>query len=98
MLIQVLQFLEYLYDSMLKLNKSDEDKKMADIIGTEITKWIELLVNNIDMFADDAIQYLKELQSHSRFDRTYQRIITASVSIINVELVVQKPSMFAYFT
>ena len=53
---------------------------MADIIGTEITKWIELLVNNIDMFADDAVRYLKELRSHSRIDKTYQKIITASVS------------------
>ena len=82
-LIQVLQFLEFLYDSILKLNKT-EDRQMADIIGTEIKRWIELLVSNIDMFADDAVRYLKELQSHSRIDRTYQKIITASVSIINV--------------
>ena len=53
---------------------------MADVIGTEITKWIELLVNNINMFANDAIHYLKELQSHSGIDKAYQRIITASVS------------------
>ena len=82
--VQVLQFLEFLYDSILKLNKTDEDRKMADIIGTEITRWIELLVNNIDMFADDAVWYLKELRSHSRIDKTYQRIITVSVSIIDV--------------
>ena len=53
---------------------------MAEIIGTEITHWIELLVNSINMFGYNAVHYLRELQSHPRIDRTYQRIITASVS------------------
>ena len=78
--VQVLQFLEFLYDSIQEINKIEKDRKMTEIIGTEITQWIELLVNNINMFAYDAVHYLRELQSHSRIDRTYQRIITASVS------------------
>lgn len=78
--LQILQFLELLYDSIQEFNKTEEDRKMADVIGTEITKWIELLVNNINMFADDAVHYLRELRSHSRIGKTYQKIITASVS------------------
>ena len=50
---------------------------MADVIETEIAKWIELLVNNINMFADDAALYLRELRSHVKFDK---KIIGASVS------------------
>ena len=76
----MLQFLEFSYDCIQKLNKTVEDDKMGEIIGTEIIKWVEMLVARIDMFADNAVLYLKELRSHARIDKAYNKIITSSVS------------------
>ena len=53
--------MECLLDWMLN---SNENKTMADVLVNEIKKWLELLVDSIDMFADDAVQYLRELRSH----------------------------------
>ena len=60
--------------------KSNEDKTVADVVAAEITKWIKLLVNNINMFMDDTVQYLKELRSHGKLDRIHNKAISASVS------------------
>ena len=60
--------------------KSNEDKTVADVIVAEITNWIELLVNNVKMFTDDTVQYLKELRSHGKLDKICNKAISASVS------------------
>ena len=60
--------------------KSNEDKTVADVIVAEITNWIELLVNNVKMFTDDTVQYLKELRSHGNLDKICNKAISASVS------------------
>ena len=60
--------------------KSNEDKTVADVIAAEITKWIKLLVNNVNMFTGDAVQYLKELRSHGKLDKMCNKTISASVS------------------
>ena len=65
---------------MLKLNKNEEDSKRTDVIGIEIKKWIELLVNSVNMKAGDAVQYFKELKSNKAFGKKYNKILTASVS------------------
>jgi len=73
--------LEYICNYTVKINKSDEDdSKRADIIESEIQKWIELLVNNINMFANDAVQYFKALQFQKGLDKKYNRNVFASVS------------------
>lgn len=53
---------------------------MGDAVGVEIINWIELLVNNVDMHADSAVYYLKELRSHTQLDKMYKKVITGSVS------------------
>ena len=65
---------------MLKLNKNKEDTKRTDIIGIEIKKWMELLVNSVDMRAGDAVQYFKELKPTKAFGKAYNKALTASVS------------------
>ena len=60
--------------------KSNEDKTVADVISGEITKWIELLVDNVNMFTDDAVQYLRELRSHGKLDKMHNKAIRTSVS------------------
>ena len=60
--------------------KSNKDKTVADVIVAEITNWIELLVNNVNMFTDDTVQYLKELRSHGKLDKMCNKTISVSVS------------------
>ena len=60
--------------------KSNEDKTVANVIAGEITKWIELLVNNINMSTDDTVQYFKELRSHGKLNKMCNKTISASVS------------------
>ena len=62
------------------LKKTEEDSKKVDVIEIEIKKWIELLVNNIDMSANDAVQYFKELRSDGALGKKHNRTVTASVS------------------
>ena len=77
---QALNLLEYLFVYIQKLNKDEEDSKMVDVVEAEIKKWIELLINNVNMSANDAVQYFKELRSHKGLGKDYNKIITASVS------------------
>ena len=65
---------------MLKLNKSEEDGKRTDVIGIEIQKWMELLINSVDMKASDAVQYYKELRSTKALGKKYSKTLTSSVS------------------
>ena len=81
--------MEYLFDCTPKLNKSDEDNKKVEVVEVEITKWIELLVNSIDMSAHDAVQYFKELKSEKAFGKKYNRIATASVSELCLQQIVE---------
>ena len=65
---------------MLKLRKSEDDKKRVDVIEIEIQKWMELLVNSVDMKAGDAVQYYKALRSTKALGKKYAKTLTASVS------------------
>ena len=62
------------------LKKTDEDSKKVDVIEIEIKKWIELLVNNIDMSANDAVQYFKILRSDGALGKRHNKTVAASVS------------------
>ena len=75
-----MKFLEYIFDCIPKLKKNDEDGKKVEVVEAEIIKWIELLVNNIDMSACDALQYFKELKSENILCKRYREITNASVS------------------
>ena len=75
-----MKFLEYIYERVLKLNKSEEDSKKINVIGIEIQKWMELLINSVDMKAGDAVHYFRELRSTTALGRIYNKIVTASVS------------------
>ena len=65
---------------MSKLNKSEEDGKRTDVIEIEIQKWMELLVNSIDMKGSGAVQYYRELRSTKALGKKYNKIVTTSVS------------------
>lgn len=43
------------------MHNDEQNAKMADVIETEIKKWLELLVNSVDMFAINAAEYFKVL-------------------------------------
>lgn len=58
---------------------SDEDNIKADAIKSQLERWIELLVNHIDMFAKDGIQYVSLLRSYKGL-KVYRKTITTKVS------------------
>ena len=64
---------------MLKLNKNEEDSKRIDVIGIEIQKWMELLINSVDMRAGDAVQYFQEIRSNKALSKKYNKTLNASV-------------------
>ena len=65
---------------MLKLNKNEEDSKRTDVIEIEIKKWMELLINSVDMKSGDAVRYYQEIRSNKALGKKYNRTLTTSVS------------------
>ena len=53
--------MEFIFSCVSKLHKDEHNSKMAYIIETEIEKWLELLVDSVDMFASNAVEYFKML-------------------------------------
>ena len=57
---------------------------MAYVIETEIKKWLELLVSNVDMFASDAGEFFKilynELSPKELSKKFRKDTVTVSVS------------------
>ena len=75
--LQANEFLKcIIYEWMPKLNQNDE---WADVAKSNIEKWIELLVDHLDMCAHDAMEYVKLLRSHD-WPKKYRKFITSKVS------------------
>jgi len=75
--------LKHTYGSITELSKEDEESgNKAEVIETEINHWLELLVNNVDMVANDAAEYLKILQEQISmgFSEKYTVYVTELVS------------------
>jgi len=64
---QVLKFLEYIYGLLAKLAIPDAEKsRVTEIVHTEIQKWLDMLVDNVDIGADDAVKYFILLRTNLR--------------------------------
>ena len=65
--LQVYRFLEFTYGLLAKLSiPSEEKSRVTEIVNTEIQKWLEILVDNVDMRAGDVIKYLNFLRQNLR--------------------------------
>ena len=69
-------FLECIYDWIPESSQNDEDDKWADVAKSHIEKWIELLVDHLDICAHDAMEYVKLLRSQKK----HRKFITSKVS------------------
>ena len=76
--------MDFIHSCVSKLNKDEHNSKIAYIIQTEIEKWLELLVNSVDMFASNAAEYFKVLYTElSRELRVkFRSVVAQSVSYI----------------
>ena len=79
--LQALDLLEYVYGCISKSSKNDGDSERADVMKSQLVKWMELLVNHLDMFAENAAQFVKllQLQSYTGL-KTYKKTINAKVN------------------
>lgn len=78
-----MKFLKHIFDSKSEpdFNKNDEDNnKRAEVIEKEIKEWLKLLVNNVNIDADDAVNYFKILQTVG----FYKKFVDALVSALKI--------------
>ena len=76
-------FVEYIFSCVSKAHNDEQNKSKAHIIETEIIKWLELLVSAVDMFAEDAVDFLKLLYdelSPKELGAKYRNTVAVSVS------------------
>ena len=74
--------MEYIFSCISELN-DEECSKKAPVIDTEIMEWMKLLVNNVNMFGDDALKYLEKLQAKQAmvgFSKKYTAVVNNLVS------------------
>ncbi|XP_065915635.1 uncharacterized protein [Dysidea avara] len=69
---EAVQFIIYLYK--FSSNESEKASDMAKAIGVEIQKFLDLLINNVDLKADNAVDILKVLRNTS-LPPKYRKIV-----------------------
>ena len=65
------------------MHNDEKSNSKAHVIETEIIKWLELLVNSVDMFAKDAVDDFKLLYSElspKELSEKYRNTVAISVS------------------
>ena len=76
-----MQFIIYLYK--FSSNESEKASDMAKAIGVEIQKFLDLLINNVDLKADNAVDILKVLRNTS-LPPKYRKIVMSVVSFYKI--------------
>ena len=81
--LQALRFLKYVFTCV---SENDEDSnEKAEVVQLEILEWLKILVNNVNIFADDAVKYFVKLQTEQfsvEFNKKYTSVTTELVSQI----------------
>ena len=81
---QILKFLEYIYAHLSKLNVSDEEKSgITEVVHKQIEKWLEILVNSVDIYSSDAVEYFTLLKQDLRpvqLSKKFKLKVTSYVS------------------
>ena len=76
--------MEYIYSYLSKLNLSDEEKAgVTEVVHKEIEKWLEMLVNSVDIYSGDAVKYFDLLRKDIRpvqLSKTFKLKVTSFVS------------------
>ena len=62
-----MRFLEYTYGLLAKLSLPDGEKsRVTEVVHTEIQKWLEMLLDHVDIRAGDAVNYFILLRQELR--------------------------------
>ena len=72
-----MKFLEYIYNWISKISKTD--KTVEEAKKNIVETWIKLLIDNVDMIATDAIDYIKVFWSQKNCLAKHSSFITAEV-------------------
>jgi len=70
--LQAVELLEFVYDILIDINQNDIGTK--EVVAAKIHEILELLVNNVDLKARDAVKFFEVLRGFKFFAPT---IITA---------------------
>ena len=75
--LKALEFLEYIHYWIPKSGKNDD--RWIESIRSHIEKWIGELIDNIDMSAHDAKDYVALMRSQNGL-KVYRKLISGKVS------------------
>jgi len=73
------------YVSGLISKKKEDSSDVGKAVAVEITKFLEMLVNFVDLKADNAIDLLKALQN-SKLSKKYRKTVANKVCYKNILL------------
>ena len=65
------------------LENDEENSTKVEVVELEIMEWLKLLVNNVNIYADDAVMYLETLltgQFSVEFNNKYTSVAIDLVS------------------
>jgi len=52
----------------------------VEAVGVEITKFLEMLVNHVDLKAGNAVDLLRALQQSKAINKKYRKVVANTVS------------------
>ena len=81
--LQATVLLEFLSGFINKKNEDNSEVRM-EAIEVEIIKFLEMLVNHVDLRASNAVELLKALQYSKHLSKKYRKIVTNTVSFLTM--------------
>lgn len=76
--LQAIVLLQYV-SGFIDKRKKDSNDVSVEAVAVEITKFLEMLVNNVDLKAGNAVDLLKTLQN-SKLSKKCRKIVANTVS------------------
>ena len=78
-MFQAIILLEYVAGFISK-QKEDSSEVGVEAVEVEITKFLEMLVNRVDLRAGNAVELLKALQHSKLISKKYRKLVAKTVS------------------
>ena len=60
--------------------KRDSGEVRVEAVGLEITKFLEMLVNHVDLKVSNAVDLLRALQHSKAINKNYRKVVSNTVS------------------
>ena len=78
-MLQSVVLLEYVAGFISK-RKEDSSEVGVEAVEVEITKFLEMLINHVDLRAGNAVELLKALQHSKLISKKYRKLVANTVS------------------